>query len=76
MNIKVLGTGCPTCKQLFKNVEEAVKELNIDVELEKIEDIRIIMSYGIMSVPALIINDQVKFYGKCPSKEEIKKYLV
>lgn len=76
MKIKVFGTGCSKCKQVFKNVTEAITELNIDVEVEKIEDITKIMSYGIMSVPALMVDDQIKFYGKCPSKEEIKKYLV
>lgn len=75
MKIKVLGTGCSTCKKLYNDVNEVISELKINADLEKIEDIQQIMSYGIMSVPALVINDKVKFAGKSPSKDELKKYL-
>ncbi len=76
MQIKVLGTGCPTCKKLYKDVTEIVEELGLEVEVNKIEDIQQIMEYGIMSVPALIINENVKFSGKSPNKEELKKYFI
>ncbi len=75
MKIKVLGTGCTSCKLLFKNMEEVICELGIDVELEKVEDLPKIMAYGVMSVPALVIDEKVIFAGKSPSKEELKKYL-
>ena len=76
MKIKVLGTGCPSCKILFKNVEEVISEIGIDATLEKEEDIKEIMKYGVMSLPALVINEKVKFSGKNPNKEELKKYIL
>jgi small redox-active disulfide protein 2 len=75
MNIKVLGTGCPTCKILFKNVEEVISEIGINATLEKEENIKEIMKYGVMSLPALVINEKVIFSGKNPGKEELKKYI-
>lgn len=75
MIIKILGMGCESCKKLFKLSEESAKELNIDAIFEKVEDIKKIMSYGVMSTPALVINEKVKVYGKIPSKDVIKKYI-
>ena len=75
MNIKILGTGCSKCKKLEANTKEAVKELGIDASIEKVEDIQEIMSYGVMSTPALVVDGQVKLMGKVPSVEDIKKYL-
>jgi small redox-active disulfide protein 2 len=76
MKVIVLGTGCPTCQRLYKDVSEVMKELNVDGSLEKIEDLQKIMSYGIMSVPALVIDEQLQFVGRAPGKEELKKYFV
>lgn len=76
LNVKVLGTGCPTCQKLYKNVQEVILENNIEAELQKIEDLEKIMSYGIMSVPALIVNEKIKFVGKNPNKNELIKYLL
>ena len=75
MTIKILGTGCPNCKQLEKNTNEALRQLNINAEVIKITEIQDIMSYGIMSTPALIINEKVVTYGVIPSVEDIKKLL-
>lgn len=75
MNVKVLGTGCSTCQKLYRDVNEVISELSIDADIEKIEDLQKIMSYGIMSVPALIVNEKLKFSGKSPNKEELKKFL-
>ncbi|HBY20557.1 MAG: redox-active disulfide protein 2 [Clostridiales bacterium GWE2_32_10] len=75
MNIKILGTGCANCKKLTGLVEEAVKELNADVEIQKVEDIQKIMEYGVMRTPAIVINEKVKAFGRIPSKEEIKEYI-
>jgi len=74
-SVKVLGTGCPTCQKLFNDVTEVITELNMDVDFEKIEDLQKIMEYGIISVPALIVNEEIKFAGKSPNKEELIKYL-
>ncbi len=76
MKIEILGTGCPKCKKLTQNVEEAVKELNIDAEILKIKDITDITSYGVMTIPALAVDGEVKAAGKVLGKEEIKKILL
>lgn len=75
MNIKILGSGCTNCKILYGLTEEAVKEMNVNASIEKVEEIKKIMEYGIMRTPALVINEKVKMVGKIPSKEEIKKYI-
>ncbi len=74
MEIKILGTGCSTCKALYAAVEKVVKELNINATLVKEEDLEKIMSYNVMSLPALVINEKVVAKGKIPA-EEIKKLL-
>ena len=75
MKIEILGTGCPKCKKLYEAAEKAVKELNIQAEIVKIEDITAITSYGVWSTPALVIDGEVKTTGKIPSVEEIKDML-
>jgi len=75
MKIIVLGTGCPTCKKLYNDVKEVVEELDQDIDLEKIEDLQKIMEYDIMSVPALVINDEVVFAGKSPNQDELKEII-
>lgn len=75
MIIKILGTGCSKCKKLEANTKEAVKELGIEASIEKVENVQDIMTYGVMSTPALVVDDQVKVVGRIPSVEDIKKYL-
>jgi small redox-active disulfide protein 2 len=75
MNIKILGTGCSKCKSLEKLTTEVVKENNFDAEISKVEDIVQIMKYGVMSTPALVINEKVMISGRVPSKEEIKQQI-
>ena len=75
MVIKVLGSGCANCKKLEANVREAVKQLGIEATIEKVEDFKDIMAYGVMRTPALVVDDQVKVMGRVPSIEGIKKYL-
>lgn len=75
MEIKVLGTGCNKCKQLDKLVREVVQSEGIDAEVEKVEDIIDIMSYGIISTPALVINGDVVLRGYVPSADEIRKLI-
>ncbi len=74
MKIKILGTGCPNCKKLKSNAKAAVKELGIDAEVEEVTEIPKIMEYGIMSTPALVINEEVVSIGAI-SSEEIKRLL-
>lgn len=75
MILKILGTGCMNCKKLEENANQAVKELGIDAKVEKVEDIIVIMKYGVMKTSALVVDEQVKSSGKVLSAEEIKKYL-
>lgn len=75
MNIKILGTGCPNCLRLEQNTKQALEELNLDVTVEKVTEIQEIMSYGIMSTPALVIGSEVVAYGRILEVEEIKKLL-
>ena len=75
MNIKVLGPGCPKCKALEKLTREVVDQNGINAEISKVEDIMDIMSYNVMSTPALVINEKVEIKGRVPSAEEIKKIL-
>jgi small redox-active disulfide protein 2 len=75
MKIQILGTGCPKCKQLTANAEEAAKEKGIDYEIEKVTDINEIMNFGVMMTPALAIDDEVKIVGKVSTVEEIKNIL-
>ena len=75
MVIKILGKGCANCKKLQALTEEAVKEMKLSADIQKVEDIQKIMAYGIMSTPALVINEKVKVYGRIPGKDEIKKMI-
>ena len=75
MKIEILGTGCQKCNNLYTAAKQAAAELGIDAELVKVEDIKAIMKYGVMSTPALVVNGVVKAAGKVPGKEEIKAFL-
>ena len=75
MKIEVLGMGCSNCNRLYENVLEAVKQSGKEAQVAKVEDIKKIMSYGVMSTPALVIDGLVKVAGKVPKVEEIKKWL-
>jgi small redox-active disulfide protein 2 len=75
MNIKVLGSGCKNCTKLYENVQETVNELGLSAEIEKVEDFKEIVSYGVMKTPGLVVNGKVKVSGRVPSKNEIKEIL-
>ena len=75
MKIEILGTGCPKCKKLEENARKAVEEMKINAEIVKVSDISKIVEYGIMTTPAIVINGEVKSYGKISTVEEIKKWL-
>jgi small redox-active disulfide protein 2 len=73
--IQVLSSGCPKCKKLEKNVIAAVENSGKEYEIEKITDITEIISFGVMSTPALVIDGELKFAGKLKSVSEIEKLL-
>ena len=75
MKIELLGTGCPKCKQLEANAKKALEELGKKAEIVKVTEIDKIVSYGVMSTPAIVIDGEVKSYGKVADIEEIKKWL-
>jgi small redox-active disulfide protein 2 len=75
MRIQVLGPGCPKCKQLTANAEQAVKELGLDVQVEKVSELAEIMRFGVMMTPGLVIDGQVKSVGKVLSPQEIMGLL-
>ena len=75
MEIRILGTGCPKCNELYRETREAAAELSLDCNIEKVSDIQDIMSYGVMMTPALVVDGEVKAAGKVPSREDIKKLL-
>jgi small redox-active disulfide protein 2 len=75
MEIKVLGPGCPKCKTLEKATLEAVAETGVKATVTKIDDIVEIMNFGVMTTPALLINNKVVVKGRVPSKDEIIKLI-
>jgi small redox-active disulfide protein 2 len=75
MKIEILGTGCAKCRKLETNVREAVAELGSDAQVEKVEDLAAITSYGVMMTPALAIDGEVKVMGKVPDVGEIKTLI-
>lgn len=75
MKIEILGVGCPKCKKLYENTQAAVKELNAQAEVVKVEDMQKIIDYGIMMTPALAVDGAVVSAGKVLTKDEIKKFI-
>jgi len=75
MEIKILGPGCPKCKTLEKLTREVVEQNGIEATVSKVEDIVVIMHYGVLSTPALVIDEKVVLKGRVPSAEELKKIL-
>ncbi len=75
MNIKILGGGCAKCRQLEKNVQTALVNLNIDAEVEKVTDINKIMEYEVMMTPALVVDGVVKSTGKMWTVYELENLL-
>jgi len=75
MNIKILGMGCPNCQKLEANTKQALEELKLEAVVEKVTEIQDIMGYGVMSTPALVVDEKVEVYGRIPDVNEIKEIL-
>jgi small redox-active disulfide protein 2 len=75
MEIRILGPGCPRCGEVEKRTINALAELNVSADVQKITDIKKIAEYKIMGTPGLVINGKVKCYGRIPPADEIKNWL-
>ena len=76
MKLQILGTGCAKCNALTLATEQAAQALGLSYELEKVTDLKQIMSFGVMMTPALVVDGKVKVSGKVPSVADVKKLLV
>jgi small redox-active disulfide protein 2 len=74
-HVKILGSGCASCNQLADAVKAVIASEGIEATVEKIEDLQEIMSYNVMSVPALIVDGKVVCKGRVPSNDELKEML-
>ena len=73
--VKVLGAGCKTCHAQYENAKAAVQALGLNVEVEYITDMEKVMEYGVMSMPAIVVNDKVVSMGKLLKAAEVEKLL-
>lgn len=75
MDIKVLGPGCAKCVKLERSVRDVVARLGIDATVTKVDDIMDIMTYGVMTTPALVVDGTVVVKGRVPDEREIEQFL-
>ncbi|MEI7529270.1 MAG: thioredoxin family protein [Elusimicrobiota bacterium] len=73
--IQILGMGCAKCNRLYAAAEAAAKELGLEYQMEKINDMDRIVEMGVMMTPALAVNGVVKFASRVPGPEELKKII-
>lgn len=73
--IKVLGPGCPKCKTTYRNVQEALKQTNMEADVEKVEDIEEMMKYNVLTTPVLMIDGEMKVKGRIAQVSEIVQFL-
>ena len=76
MDIKVLGTGCANCKNTIALIDQVAKAKGVSVTLSKVEELRDIMGYGVMSTPGVVINGKVVHAGGVPSRDKIEGWFV
>jgi small redox-active disulfide protein 2 len=74
-NIKVLGTGCANCKATLKLIEDAAAARGVAIQLEKVEELKDIMTYGVMSTPGVVVDGKVVHAGGVPSRDKIEGWL-
>lgn len=73
--IKVLGAGCKSCHEQYENAKAAVKTMGLDIEVEYITDMEKVMGYGVMSMPAIVVNEKVVSMGKVLKAADVEKLL-
>ena len=74
-NIKVLGTGCAKCKNTLELIKQVAQQESVLINVEKVEDLPQIMAYGVMSPPAVVVDEQVVHKGSVPTKEQIETWI-
>ena len=75
MNVKILGGGCSKCETLLANAKEAIEKAGVKAEVEYITDMEQVMSYGVMSMPAIVVNEQVVSMGKVLKAAQVEELL-
>ncbi|TSE29586.1 redox-active disulfide protein 2 [Tepidimonas thermarum] len=75
MDVKVLGTGCANCRNTLALIDQVAKAKGVNITLEKVEDLKDIMRYGVMSTPGVVINGKVVHAGGVPSREKVEQWL-
>ncbi|MCX6137881.1 MAG: thioredoxin family protein [Ignavibacteriales bacterium] len=75
MKVRVLGSGCTKCKTLEERVRQLIAKNNLNVDVEKVTDLKEIMSYGILSTPGLVIDGVVKSAGNVPKDEQLLEWM-
>ncbi len=75
MDIKVLGTGCANCRNTIALIEQVAKDKGVAVTLAKVEELREIMGYGVMSTPGVVIDGKVVHAGGVPSRGKVEQWL-
>jgi len=75
MEVKVLGTGCANCRATVALIEQTAKSKGVAIDLAKVEDIKDIMTYGVMSTPGVVIDGKVVHAGGIPSREKVEGWL-
>jgi small redox-active disulfide protein 2 len=75
MEVKILGTGCPTCKRLEKVARQALSDMGIEASVTKVTDMMDILAYNITATPGLVIDGEVVSYGRVPTKAEVTSLI-
>lgn len=75
MDIKVLGPGCPKCRQTEEVVKNVLQETGVAADVEKVTGTMDIAGYGVFGTPAVVVDGEVKSVGKIPSKEDVKTWI-
>ncbi|MGN0534920.1 MAG: thioredoxin family protein [Eubacterium sp.] len=73
--IKVLGAGCKSCHEMYENTKQAVRNIGLNIEVEYITDMQKVMEYGVMSMPALVVNEKIVSMGKVLKVTDVEKLL-
>jgi len=74
-SIKVLGTGCANCRNTLKLIAEVAQAKGVEIELEKVEDLRQIMSYGVVSTPGVVLDGKIVHAGGVPARAKVESWL-